>query len=223
MTDRRILIVAHRTAASPKLLAAVAERAARGPCMFTLLVPRPYFDPDTEEAAITLELAIPLLDATAGSHVQGIVGATDPYEAVRQTLEREKYDEVIVSTLPERVSRWLRLDLAHRIERFGVPRERGYCEAGRAHTLAGSRGRLIDAERRSERRPPRFGSADARRISALSLHCSTAALGLAILNLERRQWVGRAGRSCRDERPQPVVPAVRPAISNVGIWPERAH
>jgi hypothetical protein len=42
-------------------------------------------------------------------------------EAVRQTLEREKYDEVIVSTLPARVSRWLRLDLAHRIERFGVP------------------------------------------------------------------------------------------------------
>ena len=70
MSDRRILIVAHRTAASPKLLAAVTERAARGPCKFTLLVPRPYWDPDTEEAAITLELAIPLLDAAAGSHVR---------------------------------------------------------------------------------------------------------------------------------------------------------
>ena len=79
------------------------------------------WDPDTEEAAITLELAIPLLDAAAGSHVQGVVGATDPYEAVRQALEREKYDEVIVSTLPARVSRWLHLDLAHRIERLGVP------------------------------------------------------------------------------------------------------
>ena len=86
MSDRRILIVAHRTAASPKLLAAVTERAARGPCKFTLLVPRPYWDPDTEEAAMTLELAIPLLDVAAGSHVQGIVGATDPYEAVRKTL-----------------------------------------------------------------------------------------------------------------------------------------
>jgi hypothetical protein len=31
------------------------------------------------------------------------------------------YDEVIVSTLPVRVSRWLHLDLAHRIGRFGVP------------------------------------------------------------------------------------------------------
>lgn len=121
MSDKRILIVAHRTASSPKLLAAVAARAASGPCSFTLLVPRPYWDPDTEEAAITLELAIPLLDAAAGSHVQGTVGVTDPYEAVRQTLEREKYDEVIVSTLPERVSRWLHLDLAHRIGRFGVP------------------------------------------------------------------------------------------------------
>ena len=70
MSERRILIVAHRTAASPKLLAAVAERAARGPCKFTLLVPRPYWDPDTEEAAITLELAIPLLDAVGEVDVQ---------------------------------------------------------------------------------------------------------------------------------------------------------
>ena len=66
MSYRRILIVAHRTAASPKLLAAVTERAAREPCTFTLLVPRPYWDPDTEEgAAIALELAIPMLDAPA--------------------------------------------------------------------------------------------------------------------------------------------------------------
>ncbi|MBK6973472.1 MAG: hypothetical protein IPH26_11195 [Sterolibacteriaceae bacterium] len=121
MSDKRILIVAHRTAATPKLLDAVAERAAQGPSRFTLLIPRPYWDPDTEEAALTLELAIPLLDAAAGSHVQGIIGATDPVEAVRDALERETYDEVIVSTMPERVSRWLHLDLAHRIGRLGVP------------------------------------------------------------------------------------------------------
>lgn len=121
MSDKRILIVAHRTAATPKLLDAVAERAAQGPSRFTLLIPRPYWDPDTEEAALTLELAIPLLDAAAGSHVQGIIGATDPVDAVRDALERETYDEVMVSTLPERVSRWLHLDLAHRIGRLGVP------------------------------------------------------------------------------------------------------
>ncbi len=121
MSDKRILIVAQRTAATPKLLDAVAERALREPCAFTLLVPRPYWDPDTEEASIILELAIPLLDLAAGSHVRGLVGATDPYEAVREALEREPYDEVIVSTLPQRVSRWLHLDLAHRIAGLGVP------------------------------------------------------------------------------------------------------
>ncbi len=116
-----ILIVAHRTAATPRLLAAVAERARRGPCTFTLLVPRPYWDPDTDEAAATLELAIPLLDRAAGSHVHGLVGAANPFEAVREALEREHFDEVIVSTLPARISRWVHLDLAHRVEHLGVP------------------------------------------------------------------------------------------------------
>lgn len=120
MDDPRVLVVAHRTAATPRLLAAVAERSGRGPCAFTLLVPRPYWDPDTNEAEATLELAIPLLDEAAGSHVRGVIGVTDPFDAVRDELAREPYDEVIVSTLPARVSRWLHLDLAHRIERLGV-------------------------------------------------------------------------------------------------------
>jgi len=119
----QVLIVAHRTAATPRLLAAVESRARRGPCTctFTLLVPRPYWDPDTEEAEVTLELAIPLLDRAAGSHVHGVIGVTDPCEAVRELFERERFDEVIVSMLPERISRWLHLDLAHRIQRLGVP------------------------------------------------------------------------------------------------------
>ena len=122
MDASRILIVAHRTAATPRLLDAVEERGGRhGPCTFTLLVPRPYWDPETDEVAETLELAIPLLDRAAGSHVRGLVGATDPFEAVREMLERESFDEVIVSTLPKRVSRWLHLDLAHRIGRLGLP------------------------------------------------------------------------------------------------------
>lgn len=117
----RVLIVAQRTAATPRLLEAARERAQRGPCAFTLLVPRPYWDPDTEEAAATLELAIPLLDRATGTHVQGVIGTTDPFEAVRYALQRDRYDEVIVSTLPAHVSRWLRHDLPHRIEQLGVP------------------------------------------------------------------------------------------------------
>jgi hypothetical protein len=117
----RVLIVAHRTAATPPLLAAVRERAAQGPCEFTLLVPRPYWDADTEEAALTLELALPLLDDAAGSHVEGVIGDTDPFAAVQAALQQSSFAEIIVSTLPTHVSHWLRVDLPARVRRLGVP------------------------------------------------------------------------------------------------------
>jgi hypothetical protein len=117
----RVLIVAHRTAATPPLLAAVRERAAQGPCEFTLLVPRPYWDADTEESALTLELALPLLDEAAGGRVEGLVGDTDPFVAVQGAMRRTAFDEIIVSTLPTHVSHWLRMDLPARVRRLGVP------------------------------------------------------------------------------------------------------
>ncbi|HEY7075284.1 MAG TPA: hypothetical protein VH418_07935 [Solirubrobacteraceae bacterium] len=118
---RRILIVAHRTAATPRLLDEVRRRAGAGGCEFALLVPRPYWDPDTEESAITLELAIPLLEEAAGGHVEGLIGPTDPFVAVQEALAAAAYDEVIISTLPTRVSRWLHMDLPARVERLGLP------------------------------------------------------------------------------------------------------
>jgi hypothetical protein len=117
----RVLVVAHQTAATPRLLDAVRARARRSRCTFTLLVPRPYWDPDTEVAAATLELAIPLLREAAGGHVEGIVGDSDPFVAVQQAIERGGFDEIIISTLPARVSRWLRRDLPHRVEALGLP------------------------------------------------------------------------------------------------------
>jgi hypothetical protein len=120
-TPARVLIVAHRTAATPLLLAAVRARAVRSTCVFTLLVPRPYWDPDTEEAEMTLELAIPLLQDATGGHVEGLVGDSDPFVAVSEAVESFGFDEILISTLPARVSRWLRRDLPHRVERFGLP------------------------------------------------------------------------------------------------------
>ena len=117
----RVLIVAYRTAATQLLMDAVRARAQRSPCSFTLLVPRPYWDPDTEEVALTLELSIPLLEEAAAGHVEGIVGESDPFEAAKEALARESFDEVIVSTLPEHVSHWLRRDLPHRIKQLGFP------------------------------------------------------------------------------------------------------
>jgi hypothetical protein len=119
--QRNVLIVANRTAATPALLAEVRRRASEAPCRFTLLVPRPFWDADTEESAITLELAIPLLEEAAGRRVEGLIGAEDPFVAVSAALEADPYDEVIVSTLPARVSHWLHIDLPARVGRLGLP------------------------------------------------------------------------------------------------------
>ena len=120
-TPARILVVAHRTAATPKLLEQVRTRVQQGPCSFVLLVPRPYWDPETEEAAKVIELATPLLEEAAGGPVEAVVGDTDPFIAVRTALAESSFDEVVISTLPRRVSHWLRLDLPARVELLGVP------------------------------------------------------------------------------------------------------
>jgi hypothetical protein len=117
----RILIVAHRTAATPPLISAVRDRATHGRCAFTLLVPHSAGSADAEDARETLELAVPLLEVAAGRRVEGVIGEADAFAAVRRAHEQEPFDEAIVSTLPTNVSRWLRLDLPARVRRLGLP------------------------------------------------------------------------------------------------------
>jgi hypothetical protein len=126
----RVLVVANRTAATPPLLEAVRERAARGPCTFTLLVPHTssglhrLVDPEdqgTDEAQQTLELALPLLERAAGAPVEGIVGDPEPLAAIQDALNVHGYDELIISTLPQRFSRWLKLDLPSKAAGLGLP------------------------------------------------------------------------------------------------------
>jgi hypothetical protein len=116
-----VLVVAHRTAATPRLLDEVRRRARAGRCRVTLLVPRPYWDPDTEEAELVVELAVPLLEEAAETRVESVIGAEDPVEAVRQLLARTAVDEIIVSTLPRRASHWLRRDVPSRLHALGLP------------------------------------------------------------------------------------------------------
>ena len=65
---------------------------------FALLVPRTYWDPDTDEAVVTLELAIPLLEQAAGGHVDGVIGDSDPFVAVREAVTNIGIDEILIST-----------------------------------------------------------------------------------------------------------------------------
>jgi hypothetical protein len=128
--DTRILVVANRTAATERLAAAVRERAARGPCRFTLLVPRHVrglhllVDPEDQgwdEAARAIETGRPLLEQAAGAPVEAMIGSHEPLSAVQDALNLHGFDEVIISTLPPLVSRWLHLDLPHKVAALGVP------------------------------------------------------------------------------------------------------
>jgi hypothetical protein len=129
-TPTRVLVVAHKTAATEPLLNAVRERARRGPCVFTLLVPNAahglhkVVDPEDQgaaEAGAVIERAVPLLEEAAGGHVEGIVGAPDPVVATHDAINLQGFDEVIVSTLPTTLSRWLKLDLPSKISGAGLP------------------------------------------------------------------------------------------------------
>ena len=129
-TKARVLVVANRTAATPALLDAVRERAGRGPCAFTLLIPNSahglhrLVDPEDQgrsEAEETLELAIPLLEKAAGAPVTGLVGDPEPLAAIQDAVNLHGFDEIIISTLPTRFSRWLKLDLPHKAAGLGLP------------------------------------------------------------------------------------------------------
>ena len=115
----RVLVVANRTAESPELLSALQQRATRGPCEFTLLVPEtPHglawaADPDAghDEAE---QHRVAFMDELRGSGLDvadAKVGDADPLAAICDECNFDQYDELIVSTLPLRVSKWLRVDL----------------------------------------------------------------------------------------------------------------
>ena len=132
------LVVANQTLGEDALLQLMRKRAAAEPSEFVLVVPAtPTLEqvqgaegltavggstvlPSTPEHA--RELAEERLQAAlakfreAGIRVEGHVGHRDPVHAVDAALKGRHVDEIIVSTLPTRLSRWLRQDLPRRLE-----------------------------------------------------------------------------------------------------------
>jgi hypothetical protein len=114
----RVLVVANRTAATHRLLEAVRRRADESPCEFALLIP----DVTNRKAADwTLETALRLMNRSARGKVEGLVGGSDPFDSVQDAVRQGNFDEIIISTLPRRVSKWLRRDLIRRVEGLGLP------------------------------------------------------------------------------------------------------
>ena len=128
----RVLLVANRTATELAMIEAVRRRAERGPAVFHLVVPATptglhrVVDPEDagrEAAAERLRQALPLLSQAAGAPVEGHVGDANPLAAVTDAMHLRGVDEVILSTLPWRVSRWLRLALPRKVRALGLPVE----------------------------------------------------------------------------------------------------
>lgn len=125
-----VLVVAHQTAATSGLLEAVGERAQRSPAAFHLVVPRQahgmhkVVDPQEAgeaEANRVLAEALPKLSEAAGQEVTGSIGDPEPLMAIQDAINLGDYDEVIISTLPLGVSRWLKLDLVSKTRALGLP------------------------------------------------------------------------------------------------------
>jgi hypothetical protein len=125
-----VLVVAHQTAATPGLLDAVRERSQSGPARFHLVVPRqPHGihklvdpqDASEEEAQRVLDVALPKLSEAAATEVTGSIGDPEPLMAIQDAVNLGSYDEMIISTLPLGISRWLKLDLISKARGLGLP------------------------------------------------------------------------------------------------------
>ena len=126
--NTRVLIVANRTASTPRLIEAVRRRAKASPCEFALLIPDVT---DRKAADWTLETAQRLLRPAARGRVEGLVGGPDPFESVQEAVQRRATSTRSSSRrCPRRVSTWLRRDLIRRVEGLGSARDGDRPESG---------------------------------------------------------------------------------------------
>jgi GABA permease len=142
-----VLLVANKTLGSGEVSEYVRSRMANDECQFTLLVPAtPRWssepasrlagglakaseavgssqasDDNYDFARSRLQYGLEVLRGL-GATVDGDIGDPDPAKAIHEVLGRKRFDEVALSQLPKGVSRWLRLDIPHQIERkYQIP------------------------------------------------------------------------------------------------------
>jgi hypothetical protein len=121
MAVRRFLVVANQTLGGGHLVSLLRELAEK-PSTFHVLVPAtPPTDHSWTEGEANavahrrLEIALERF-RKLGIEVTGEVGDGRPLQAIDDILVRDPFDEIVLSTLPPGLSKWLKLDLIHRVE-----------------------------------------------------------------------------------------------------------
>lgn len=126
---RRYLVVANQTLGGEHLEEELRELVSAGPCRFHVVVPatppqEQWVHTEGEAIAIAEERLERALDRFGGlgAEVTGEVGGHRPLDAIRDAVRHDDYDGIVLSTLPAGISRWLGMDLPHRVERtFDLP------------------------------------------------------------------------------------------------------
>jgi hypothetical protein len=128
---RRFLVVANQTLAGEPLLGRVRQLARDGPCAFHVVVPatppQDHAWTEGEARAIArrrLDTALSRFgELGEATLVDGEVGDASPILAIEDAIRGHgPFDAIVLSTLPPGASRWLKLDLPHRVEAaFGLP------------------------------------------------------------------------------------------------------
>jgi hypothetical protein len=112
-------VVANLTASTPRLLEEVRRRDLAGSRQFLLLIPSV---PERTHRDWTPEVALRLLTRAAPhAQVRNLDPGTDAMATLERAIQWHNVDEIIVSTLRQRLGGWTRRDLPHRIDRLGVP------------------------------------------------------------------------------------------------------
>lgn len=142
---RHYLVVANQTLGGKELLGAIRDRMAQDSAEFWVVVPATPLSHLANDigslsnvfpigAAVVQPTVADLHDqsvATAetnlaaelerlrgiGATVDGAVADEDPLVAIEEAVATRQFDEIILSTLPPGISRWLSLDLPHRVRR----------------------------------------------------------------------------------------------------------
>jgi hypothetical protein len=115
---RRILVVAHRSVATPAIVDELRRRADTQRCDISLLIPDAA---DEATARWTLKRAARMIGKEVGTSVEGLMAqASDPFDAIAAAVRDRPYDEIIISTLSAADSAWLDDDLPARVRGLGL-------------------------------------------------------------------------------------------------------